>query len=98
MCICVFIYMLLSFANWTIFMYVHAICYMFIVVTFLIIILKNFNLLLPFWGRKDLSYWVKLLTFPAHVSVQSFIAEEENGGHTCEPSVHISNSQPVRSK
>ena len=61
---------------------------------FLIIIFKNFNLLLPFWGRKDLSYWVKLLTFPAHVSVQSFIAEEENGGHT---SVHISNSQPVRS-
>ena len=67
MCICVFIYMLLSFANWTIFMYVHAICYMLIVVTFLII---NFNLLLPFWSRKDLSYWVKLLTFPAHVSVQ----------------------------
>ena len=27
MCVCVFIYMLLSFANWTIFMYVHAICY-----------------------------------------------------------------------
>ena len=98
MCICVFIYMLLSFENWTIFMYVHAICYMSIVVTFLIIILKKFNLLLPFWGRKDLSYRVKLLTFPAHVSMQSFIAEEENGGHTCEPSVHISNSQPVRSK
>ena len=31
MCVCVFIYMLLSFANWTIFMYVHAICYVFIV-------------------------------------------------------------------
>ena len=41
MCICVIIYMLLSFANWTIFMYVHAICYMFIVVTFLIIIVKK---------------------------------------------------------
>ena len=79
-------------------MYVHAICYIFVVVTFPIIIFKKFNLLLPFWGRKDLSYWVKLLTFPAHVSVQSFISEEENGGHTCEPSVHISNSQPVRSK
>ena len=68
---------------------------MFIVVTFLIIIFLNCNLLL---GRKDLSYWVKLLTFHAHVSVQSFIAEEENGGHTCEPSLLISNSQPVRSK
>ena len=67
MCICVFIYMLLSFANWTIFMYVHAICYMFIVVTFFN---NHSNLLLPFWGRKDLSYWVKLLTFPAHVSMQ----------------------------
>ena len=42
MCICVFIYMLLSFANWTIFMYVHAICYMFIVVTFLKIIFNKF--------------------------------------------------------
>ena len=31
---------------------------------------NHFNLLLPFWGRKDLSYWVKLLTFPAHVSMQ----------------------------
>ena len=41
MCVCAFIYMLLSFANWTIFMYVHAICYMFIV-TFPIIILKKF--------------------------------------------------------
>ena len=82
MCICVFIYMLI-FCKLDHFhvctchlLHVYCSCFSYNHLK------KIFNLLLPFWGRKDLSYWVKLLTFPAHVSVQSFIAEEENGGHT----------------
>ena len=35
-CLCVYLYTVI-FANWTIFMYVHAICYMFIVHIFIII-------------------------------------------------------------